>query len=122
MRLKYCVYILISLKDKDLYVGYTTDLQERLTAHFKGEVPSTAPRRPFRLIYVEYHHAMSDAKRRERYLKTSAGKAALKRMLRDSLAEFRTSPPPPMAHTAATAHGRCQPTHQPAHDEPDVCQ
>jgi len=89
MRLKYCVYVLISLKDKLLYVGYSTNLQRRLTAHFKGESPSTAPRRPFRLIYCEYHHAMSDAKRREQYLKTSAGKAALKRMLRDTLAEFR---------------------------------
>ena len=89
MRLEYCVYVLISLKDKNLYVGYTMNLQERLTAHFKGQVDSTAPRRPFRLIYSEYHHAMSDAKRREQYLKTSAGKAALKRMLRDSLAESR---------------------------------
>ena len=89
MRLKYCVYVLISLKDKKLYVGYTTNLQDRLTAHFKGRVDSTAPRRPFRLIYTEYHHAKSDAKRREQYLKTSAGKAALKRMLRDALLEFQ---------------------------------
>lgn len=89
MRLKYCVYVLISLKDKNLYVGYTTDLQERLTAHFQGKADATAPRRPFRLIYCEYHHSKSDAKRREQYLKTSAGKPALKRMLRNSLAEFR---------------------------------
>ena len=89
MRLQYCVYVLISLKDRNLYVGYTTDLQQRLTAHFNGEVASTAPRRPFRLIYCEYHHAMSDAKRREQYLKTSAGKTGLKLMLRDALSEFR---------------------------------
>jgi len=89
MRLAFCVYVLISLKDRNLYVGYTTDLQERLTAHFDGKVDSTAPRRPFRLIYAEYHHAMSDAKRREQYLKTSAGKSALKLMLRDALLEFR---------------------------------
>lgn len=89
MRLQYCVYVLISLKDRNLYVGYTIDLQQRLTAHFHGEVASTAPRRPFRLIYAEYHHAMSDAKRREQYLKTSAGKTALKLMLRDALSEFR---------------------------------
>ena len=93
MLLGYCVYVLISLKDLKTYVGYTTDLQERLKAHFNGDVPSTAPRRPFRLIYCEYHHAMSDAKRREHYLKTSAGKAALKRMVRDALAEFRDAEP-----------------------------
>lgn len=89
MRLQYCVYVLISLKDRNLYVGYTTDLQKRLTAHFDGKVDSTAARRPFRLIYCEYHHSMSDAKRREQYLKTSAGKTALKLILRDVLAEFR---------------------------------
>ena len=88
--LEYCVYVLLSLSDQKTYVGYTTDLQKRLTAHFKGRVPSTAPRRPFRLVYCEYHYAMSDAKRREHYLKTSAGKAALKRMIRDALAEFQS--------------------------------
>ena len=35
MPLEYCVYVLISLKDQNLYVGYTTDLQERLTAHLQ---------------------------------------------------------------------------------------
>jgi putative endonuclease len=91
MRLKYCVYVLISLKDKKLYVGYTTNLTERLTAHFGGKVESTGPRRPFRLIYSEYHHAMSDAKRREKYLKTTAGKTALKKALGASVLFSKTS-------------------------------
>ena len=33
-KLQYCVYILLSLHDGDLYVGYTSDLQRRLTEHF----------------------------------------------------------------------------------------
>lgn len=91
MILPYCVYVLVSLKDGKTYVGYTTDLQQRLATHERGEIPSTAPRRPLRLIYCEHHHAMSDAKRREQYLKTTAGKAGLKRMIRDALADYALS-------------------------------
>ena len=71
--LPYCVYILQSQRDGMLYIGFTTDLHARLTAHFQGQVESTAPRRPFRLIFCEYHGAKSDALRRESYLKTVAG-------------------------------------------------
>jgi len=33
-RLQYCVYVLLSMCDGNLYVGFTTDLQRRLTEHF----------------------------------------------------------------------------------------
>lgn len=90
-KLQHCVYVLFSESDSNLYVGYSTDLKQRLTAHFDGHVPSTAPRRPLRLIYCEYHASRTDALRREDYLKTSSGKKALKLMCRDALAEFRQS-------------------------------
>ena len=88
-KLQYCVYVLLSLQDGQLYVGFSADLTNRLTDHFRGRVPSTAPRRPLRLIYCEYHLSKEDALRRESYLKTTAGKKALKLMLRDALAEFQ---------------------------------
>ena len=86
-KLPYCVYVLRSNKDHKLYIGFTTDLKERLTDHFHGEVASTAARRPLTLIYCEYHGSKQDALRREGYFKTTAGKKALKLMLRDSLRE-----------------------------------
>lgn len=43
-KLQYCVYVLLSMHDGDLYVGFTTDLQRRLTEHFQGESRATAPR------------------------------------------------------------------------------
>lgn len=52
MRLYY-VYVLESLKDGNRYIGFTTDLKERLKAHQKGFTFSTIPRRPFRLIYFD---------------------------------------------------------------------
>ncbi len=87
-KLQYCVYVLRSEADGRLYIGYSTDLKQRLTEHFHGRVSSTAPRRPLHLIYCEYHFSKADALRREKYLKTTAGKKALKLMLRDSLSSM----------------------------------
>lgn len=83
-KLKYCVYVLYSYKDKKLYVGYSENLKERLTAHFHGYSKSTAPRRPFQLIFCEYFWSKSDAAEREKYLKTTAGRRGLKLMLRNT--------------------------------------
>jgi len=84
-RLQYCVYVLLSMHDGNFYVGYTTDLQRRLTEHFHGQSKATAPRRPFRLIFCEYFFSADDAARREQYLKTTAGRKGLKLILRETL-------------------------------------
>ncbi|MFH1827024.1 MAG: GIY-YIG nuclease family protein [bacterium] len=85
MKLKYCVYVLLSLKDKKLYIGLTKNLKQRLTDHFKGKSFATKSRRPFKLIYCEYFLSEHDAYRREKYLKTTVGKKMLKFTLRKSL-------------------------------------
>lgn len=87
-QLQYCVYILFSLKDKKLYIGYTTDLKRRMTEHFGGKNISTKNRRPFLLIFCEHYFSKEDAKRRELYFKTSPGKKALKLMLRHTFEEI----------------------------------
>ena len=71
------VYALESLKDNKRYIGYTANLKRRLMEHSNGEGFSTAPRRPFRLIYFEGCLNAVDAKRRERYLKTTQGRRFL---------------------------------------------
>jgi len=98
--LPYCVYVLRSRKDGDLYVGYTTDLAQRLDQHSHGENRSTAPRRPLNLIFCEFYLSADDAQRREGYLKTGPGKRGLKLILRRTLqaespdrATSRASPP-----------------------------
>jgi putative endonuclease len=85
MPLPYCVYVLKSLKDFKHYIGFTTNLKNRIGDHNAGRTTSTAPRRPFELLYCEYHKSKVDAMRREKYFKTTAGKKALKLMLRESL-------------------------------------
>jgi putative endonuclease len=81
----YYVYILKSQLDGKLYIGYTANLRDRIQRHQSGKVLSTKPRRPFELIFYEAYKSKEDAKRRERYFKTSKGKSALHMMLRDSL-------------------------------------
>ena len=80
-------YILLSLKDHQLYMGYSTDVLRRLEEHNRGYNSSTRYRRPLKLIYYEMHLSKHDASRREHYFKTSKGKATLRQMLRTTLSE-----------------------------------
>ncbi|HNR93708.1 MAG TPA: GIY-YIG nuclease family protein [Kiritimatiellia bacterium] len=84
MDIVYCVYVLRSLTDGKMYIGYSANLEQRLSDHFNGKVQSTAPRRPLKLIHAEYFLSEDDARRREGYLKTTRGKRALKLMMRVS--------------------------------------
>ncbi|MCG2696359.1 MAG: GIY-YIG nuclease family protein [Candidatus Portnoybacteria bacterium] len=64
-------------------MGYTTDLKRRLKEHNQGLNQSTKPYRPWILIYYEACLDEQDAKRREKYLKTTQGQRLLKRRLKD---------------------------------------
>jgi putative endonuclease len=83
--LPYCIYVLFSEKDAMLYVGYSSNLHNRILNHNSGGTKSTASRRPLKLIFCEFYLFEKDARNREKYLKTTAGKRALKLMLRSTL-------------------------------------
>ena len=80
----YYVYILLSLKDGRLYIGYTDNLKIRFNKHQRGFVKATKFRRPLKLIYHECYLSKSDAKQRELYLKGGKGHDELKIQLRDT--------------------------------------
>ncbi|MBI4158430.1 MAG: GIY-YIG nuclease family protein [Candidatus Yanofskybacteria bacterium] len=84
----YYVYILLSEKDRQLYVGRTNSLKRRLHEHFSGKVTATKNRLPLKFIYHEAYIKWSDAKRREKYLKGGNGRAQLKIQLQDLLKEL----------------------------------
>jgi putative endonuclease len=73
----FCVYVLESHKDGERYIGYTSHLKNRIKEHNQGKNFSTKFRLPFKLIYFEGCLHSEDAKRRERYLKTSQGRKFL---------------------------------------------
>lgn len=77
------VYVLLSQKDNDLYVGYTSDLKRRLQEHNAKKNFSTKMRLPMTLIYTEACLSKDDAQRREYYLKTTQGRRMLKLRLKD---------------------------------------
>jgi len=79
----YYVYVLQSLKNGSLYVGYTEDLRRRLQEHNRGLNFSTKPYKPWQVIHYEAYLSNKDAARREDYLKTNQGARLLKRQLKE---------------------------------------
>lgn len=77
----YYTYVLLSIKDKERYAGYTNDLKNRIVQHNNGLVESTKNRRPLKLIYYEACLTEEDARKREKYLKTKWGFLYLKKRL-----------------------------------------
>jgi putative endonuclease len=68
------VYIL-RCSDDSLYVGSTSDLDERLRTHAEGRGGShTAARRPVRLVYQEQFATLDDARKREHQIKRWSGR------------------------------------------------
>ncbi len=79
------VYVLRSLSSDDKYIGFTHDLRRRITEHNKGQNKSTKPYVPWEIIYYEAHRNELDGRRREKYLKSTNGRQALNKMLREQL-------------------------------------
>lgn len=70
----FTVYVLLSEKDNKRYIGFTDDMERRLTEHNLGKVKSTKSRRLLKLIYTEQYENKSDAMKREKYFKTHPGR------------------------------------------------
>ena len=83
------VYVLYSLKNRNLYIGSTNNLIRRVKEHNLGLNKSTKSYKPWKLIYYEASLHEQDAKRREIYFKTSQGGRLLKRRLKEYLFHLR---------------------------------
>jgi len=76
----YFVYILQSINNPDkYYVGYTTNIKERLIKHNEGGVASTTTYKPWKIknaiSFVEKEKALAF----EKYLKSHSGRAFAKK-------------------------------------------
>ncbi|MDP2665598.1 MAG: GIY-YIG nuclease family protein [bacterium] len=63
------VYLIKSTRYDWVYVGSTSNLENRLHEHNAGAVRSTKFRRPYVLIYSETFDKIGDARRREKSIK-----------------------------------------------------
>ncbi len=76
------VYVLHSVLDSGLYIGYSANLRKRLKEHRAGLSLATSYRGPWKLIYYEAYIEESDAAGRERYLKSGGGRPLLRMQLK----------------------------------------
>jgi putative endonuclease len=79
----YYIYILHSPTKNFIYTGYSENLRQRISEHNSGKVKSTKAYQPLKLIFYEAYLKKSDAKRREKYLKSNKGKTTLMTMLKN---------------------------------------
>jgi putative endonuclease len=76
------VYVLRSLNECDrIYIGWTSDLRERLKEHNGGMSGHTAEHRPWEIIWYAGFSSESAAREFERYLKSGSGRAFLHKRL-----------------------------------------
>ena len=80
----YFVYVLVSERDRRTYVGFSDNIERRLTQHNAGQVRATKHRRPLKLFHLEEFHTMKEAKERELWWKSGSGRNQLKKLF-----EFR---------------------------------
>ncbi|MGR3294128.1 MAG: GIY-YIG nuclease family protein [Candidatus Scalindua sp.] len=77
------VYVLKSKKDNSQYIGLSQDTEKRLKEHNAGRVKSTKPKRPWSLLYKESCATQLDARKREKYLKSAAGRRFRREIMGD---------------------------------------
>ena len=82
----YYVYILIRQRDGKLYTGFSANLKRRMQEHKQKKTQTTARMGGISLIYYEAFISEKDARKREKYLKTTQGKRTLKIMLKHTFA------------------------------------
>lgn len=83
----YYFYILRSIKNKKLYLGYSPDLKARLISHNNGENKATKPNTPYEIIYYSGFINKDDAIKAEQYYKTTSGWKRIHKMLEITLDE-----------------------------------
>ncbi len=72
----FTVYVLYSAKHDKIYIGYTSNLEQRLLSHNElGTKGFTVKYRPWEIVFTETFATKAEAMRREKTLKTAAGRA-----------------------------------------------
>ncbi len=77
----FIVYVIRSVNHNFTYVGLTDNLERRLYQHNHKAGRSTRPYAPYTLIYTESFEDRTSARKREKYLKSTAGKNHLRKVL-----------------------------------------
>lgn len=75
-------YIYILQDDNGiLYKGLTNNLERRLKEHQRGKTKTTKKMQNLKIVYTEEFSTFEEARNREVYLKTAAGRKFIKKIL-----------------------------------------
>ena len=74
--------ILQSARCGSYYIGSTINTEQRLKKHNSGQVRSTQPKRPWRLVYTEEYNTISGARKREYQIKSWKSREAIERLIK----------------------------------------
>lgn len=78
----YTVYVLYSESHNKIYIGYTSDLEDRLLSHnVMGTKGFAVKYRPWRVIHTESFLEKTDALKREKQLKTAKGREFIRSLI-----------------------------------------
>jgi putative endonuclease len=72
------MYILHNPETDRFYIGSTSDIERRLTQHTKGYTRTTRVLKTFKLIYKEEFRTLTEARLREKQLKSYKSKKYIK--------------------------------------------
>jgi putative endonuclease len=73
--MKYYVYVLYAKSYNKIYIGYTSNLEQRINSHnVLANKGWTIKFRPWNMVYSEEFDSKSEALRRENELKTAKGR------------------------------------------------
>jgi putative endonuclease len=76
----FTVYVLRDNKG-NLYKGMTNNLERRISEHKRGHTQTTRRMKHLEIVYTEKFDTFEEARKRELYLKTGAGRRFLKKVL-----------------------------------------
>ena len=79
------IYILYSSKFNKYYTGFTQNIEQRLKDHNCGKTRSTKAYRPWEVIFLEKCESRLEARQKEKYYKSGAGREKIKGLRRNNL-------------------------------------
>jgi putative endonuclease len=79
------IYVLQSESSKRFYIGCAEQPEVRLAEHQRGQTISTRSRGPWTLMYQERFDTLSEARRRERQLKSWKSHRSIQELINSSV-------------------------------------
>ncbi|MFA5905379.1 MAG: GIY-YIG nuclease family protein [Desulfobacula sp.] len=76
--MNFTIYLLVNQNYNKTYVGFSSEIENRIRQHFAGEVHTTKDFGRFRCFKLEIVASLEEARIRERYWKSCIGRKKIK--------------------------------------------